>query len=107
MRTLLLILLTLLALPAFPASYTKIANNGALLPDSAPLGSGQSDWACTRDNATGLIWEVKTAASGWRDQSKTYTHYDDTARAQKLNGNVYINPTQTEIDAASNSFAEV
>jgi hypothetical protein len=66
MRTLLLILLTLLALPAFSKSYTMIANNGAALPNSAVLGNGTGDWACTRDNETGLIWEVKTTDRSMR-----------------------------------------
>jgi hypothetical protein len=43
--------------------FTKIANNGSELPASAALGSGPGDWACTRDNVTGLIWEVKTPAN--------------------------------------------
>jgi hypothetical protein len=43
--------------------FTKIANNGSELPISAELGSGPTDWACTRDNVTGLIWEVKTPAN--------------------------------------------
>jgi Protein of unknown function (DUF1566) len=54
--------------------YSKIANNGTVLPASAALGSGPSDWACTRDNLTGLIWEVKTT-SGLRHQNNTYTWY--------------------------------
>ena len=41
--------------------FTKIANNGSELPVSAELGSGPGDWACTRDNVTGLNWEVKTS----------------------------------------------
>src|SRR5665647_1400887 len=40
-------------------SFTKIDNNGNDLSDSAVLGSGHSDWACTLDNVTGLMWEVK------------------------------------------------
>jgi len=103
MRALLLILFVLLSLPA-SAAYTKIANNGSDLPDSALLGSAADDWGCTRDDATGLIWEVKTADGGLRDQGKTYTNYDDTTKAQKWNGSIYVNPTQAEIDAASNSF---
>ena len=75
MRVLLLILLTLAALPA-SATYTKMANNGAELPDSAYLGSGATDWACSRDNATGYIWEVKTT-SGLRNQSKQW--FDNNA----------------------------
>jgi hypothetical protein len=55
--------------------YTKIANDGSVLPASAVLGSGPGDWACTRDNITGLIWEVKTT-SGLRSQVHTYTWYD-------------------------------
>ena len=55
--------------------YTKIANNGSELPESATLGSGPNDWACTRDNVTGLIWEVKTADGGLRDRNNTYTWY--------------------------------
>ena len=107
MRTLLLILLTLLAFPAFPAPFTKIANNGADLPDSAVLGSGAGDWACTRDNATWRIWEVKTADGGLRDMNKTYTNYDNPDSEQKRTGSSYVSyarPTQAEIDAASNSI---
>jgi hypothetical protein len=59
-------------------TYTKIANNGSDLPDSAQLGSGVGDWACTRTNSSGLIWEVKTADGGLRDQNKTYSNYDSS-----------------------------
>jgi hypothetical protein len=31
---------------------------------------------CTRDNVTGLIWEVKTTDGGLRDQKWTYSSYD-------------------------------
>lgn len=55
--------------------FTKIANDGSTLPASATLGSGPTDWACTYDNHTGLMWEVKTT-SGLRSQSHTYTWYD-------------------------------
>lgn len=55
--------------------FTKIANNGSVLPASATLGSGSTDWACTRDNQTGLMWEVKTA-SGLRGKAHTYTWLD-------------------------------
>ena len=43
--------------------FTKIANDGSDLSEDAPLGKAPRDWACTRDNLTGLTWEVKTAAS--------------------------------------------
>lgn len=42
--------------------FTKIANDGSELPFSAQLGKQPGDWACTRDNVTGLMWEVKTAS---------------------------------------------
>jgi hypothetical protein len=89
---------------AFVVKYYKIANNGSDLPESALLGSAPDDWGCTRDNTTGLIWEVKNADGGLRDLNKTYTNYDDTTQAQKWNGSTYVNPTQAEIDAASNSL---
>ena len=57
--------------------YTKIANNGDELPATATLGSGPTDWACTRDNLTGLIWEVKVDdAAHLRHYQHTYTWYD-------------------------------
>lgn len=52
--------------------YTKIANDGTSLAATAALGNGAADWACTRDNVTGLVWEVKTADGGVRDRNKTY-----------------------------------
>jgi len=45
------------------------------LPDSAKLGSGANDWACTKDNRTGLIWEVKTTDFGLRDVGWGYSWY--------------------------------
>ncbi len=52
--------------------FTKISNSGAELADTAVLGTGPNDWACTRDNVTGLIWEVKTTDSGLRHNTHTY-----------------------------------
>lgn len=37
--------------------------------------SGATPHPCTRDNTTGLTWEVKTDDSGLRDQDWTYTWY--------------------------------
>jgi len=64
-----------IATPARTTGYTKIANNGSELPDSATLGANPTDWACTKDNKTGLIWEIKTNDGGLRDATKTYTNY--------------------------------
>jgi hypothetical protein len=41
----------------------------------ATPGSAASPHPCVRDNVTGLIWEVKTADGGLRDQNWTYTWY--------------------------------
>ncbi|MFO1344523.1 MAG: DUF1566 domain-containing protein [Burkholderiales bacterium] len=66
--------------------YTKISNSGNPLPASAALGSGPNDWACTRDNVTGLIWEVKVNnASHLRHMNHTYTWYSTDAG---INGGV-------------------
>ncbi|MBK9654800.1 MAG: DUF1566 domain-containing protein [Rhodanobacteraceae bacterium] len=59
--------------------YSKIANDGSELPNSATLGSAPGDWACTRDNTTGLIWEVKTDDGGLRDKDHRYTWYEPDA----------------------------
>jgi hypothetical protein len=58
--------------------YTKVANDGTALAASAVLGSNPTDWACTLDNITGLMWEVKTT-SGLRSQYSTYTWYSTNA----------------------------
>jgi hypothetical protein len=55
--------------------FTKVANNGSVLPATATLGSAASAWACTYDNTTGLLWEVKTT-SGLRNSTDTYSWYD-------------------------------
>lgn len=61
---------------------------------------------CVQDNVTGLMWEVKTADGGLRDWNTTYTNYDSTTSAQKLDTvtGLYVNPTQAEIDAGTNSI---
>ena len=56
--------------------YSKIANDGSDLPASAVLGTGAGAWGCTRDNVTGLIWEIKTDDNGLRNVGHRYTWYD-------------------------------
>jgi hypothetical protein len=56
--------------------FTKISNAGAALPATAPLGAAPGEWGCTRDNTTGLMWEVKTAAAGLRQQDHRYSWYN-------------------------------
>ena len=41
---------------------------------TATLGTGPKDWVCTRDNITGLLWEVK-ATSGLRNKDHTYSWF--------------------------------
>lgn len=60
--------------------YTKISNDGSELPADAQPGGGPADWACTRDNFTGLVWEVKVDDGGLRDKDWLYTwYYTDAA----------------------------
>ena len=60
---------------------------------------------CVQDNNTGLIWEGKTASPATsRLGTSTYVNYDDANSAQKFNGITFVNPTQTEIDANTNSI---
>ena len=55
--------------------FTKISNGGNALAVSASLGSAITDWACTRDNVTGLMWEIKSATAGLRSKSRGYSWY--------------------------------
>lgn len=57
--------------------YTKISNSGNPLPAGAALGTGANDWGCTRDNLSGLIWEVKlNNTSSLRHMDHRYAWYD-------------------------------
>ena len=61
-------------------SYAKICNSGEVAgegscPADPVLGSGANQWACTLDNVTGLMWEVKTDDDGLRDKDNTYSWY--------------------------------
>jgi len=55
--------------PRIPPSYTKLGQDGAKLDDNATHVDEGGDWIMTRDNVTGLIWEIKTAAN----KDDTYT----------------------------------
>lgn len=58
--------------------YTKIANNGSTLAANAALGNLPGEWACTKDNVTGLTWEVKTM-TGLRTNNYRYLWYSTDA----------------------------
>lgn len=61
--------------------YTRLCNSGDAAgtntcPATPVLGSGADEWSCTRDNVTGLVWEVKTAgAAGLRGAAHRYAWY--------------------------------
>ena len=47
-----------------------------------PLEPGARNWGCTRDNVTGLVWEIK-AAAGLQASGNTYSWYNPD---KNLNG---------------------
>ncbi len=59
-----------------PGSYTKLGHGGAELPETADHIDDGGPWLMTRDNKTGMIWEVKSALPGLRFKGNTYTWYD-------------------------------
>jgi hypothetical protein len=87
--------------------YSKIANDGSVLPASATLGTGPGDWACTRDNVTGLIWEVKVNdVANLRHFNHTYTWYDTNAtvnggNAGTIGTNTSCNSTLTNCNTTA------
>jgi hypothetical protein len=83
---------TYVTAPAQSTGYTKISNSGNELPDTALFGIAPDKWACTRDNKTGLTWEVKTSDGGLRDMSKTYTNYflNATGYGSQTNSDVFV-----------------
>ncbi len=56
--------------------YTKIGGDGSVLHKSVQLGTGPTDWVCSIDEETGLMWEIKTSDGALRDKGHTYTPYD-------------------------------
>jgi hypothetical protein len=58
--------------------FTKISNSGGVVPASVALGASANDWACTYDDVTGLMWEVKTT-SGLRSSQHNYSGYSSDA----------------------------
>ena len=68
-------LLTKVGAGAAAFDFSKIANDGSVVLSTVALGVNPTDWACTKDNVTGLIWEVKTATAGLRNVNHTYTWY--------------------------------
>ncbi|MDZ7832996.1 MAG: DUF1566 domain-containing protein [Desulfobacterales bacterium] len=69
--------------PRVPQSYTKLGYGGEVLADNAVHVDDGGPWIMTRDNVTGLIWEVKTEESGLRNNNNTYTWYDPDPEINK------------------------
>ncbi len=85
--------------------YTKICNSGEKAgtgncPADPALGNGSNDWACTLDNVTGLIWEVKTNDNGLRDKDWTFTWYNTDA---STNGGYQGTPDDATTDNCANT----
>jgi hypothetical protein len=60
--------------------FTKICRSGKVAGErgcsaNPSPGNRPNKWGCTRDNVTGLIWEVK-AESGLHNSSSTYSWYN-------------------------------
>ena len=89
-------------------SFSKVCNNGETAGNqncsiNAGLGNNPTDWACTQDNVTGLMWEVKTSSN----RGNTYTNYDDPKALQVYGGGIPTldrAPSQSEINAITNSI---
>lgn len=56
--------------------FTKISGDGLVLSADATLGTAASDWTCTLDHVTGLLWEVRPNQPGTlRDRAHTYSWF--------------------------------
>ena len=65
------------------SNYTKLNANGDALSYKA------HDWACVRDNHSGLVWEVKTDDGGPRDKDNTYRWGGKSASKMALSDGRY------------------
>ena len=81
--------------------YSKIANNGSDLGAGVglALGTNPADWACTRDNITGLTWEVKVNDEthlrhwNWQYTWHNSTGVNDGGNAGSVGSNTSCNST--------------
>lgn len=58
-------------------SFTKLDGLGRPLADQSVSYDVQL-WSCVRDDVTGLIWEVKTDDTDFRDRNWTYSWYNSS-----------------------------
>ncbi len=66
-------------------SYTKLGLGGAELPDDALHIDEGGPWIMTRDNVTGLVWELKTSAN--RNDKYTWSDAQNVFAAALNNSN--------------------
>lgn len=85
---------------------TNPSNTDGKLGFSYSTVGSYSKEECVKDNITGLTWEGKPT-TGFRAATNTYTNYDSTTAAQFWNGTADVNPTQAQIDAATNTVGYV
>jgi len=74
-------------------SYTKLGSGGVELPDNATIADG---WIMTRDNVTGLIWEIKTDDGTIHDKDNTYTWCDSNSSTNGGDAGTCGNSANTE-----------
>lgn len=97
--------------------YTRICASGeaagtGACPADPPLGTGPNEWACTRDQVTGILWELKTTDGSLRDWHtelsmqnwgwgwRTQTDLRNLLNAQALCGKTnWDMPTPTELQS--------
>ncbi|MBI4791914.1 MAG: DUF1566 domain-containing protein [Deltaproteobacteria bacterium] len=82
-------------------SYTKLAHGDEALPDTATYDDG---WIMTRDNVTGLIWEMKTDNGSIHDRNNHYTWCDTNPATNGGDAGTCGDGTDTEdfIDEVNN-----
>jgi hypothetical protein len=64
-------------------SFAKVCNSGEVAgtgtcPAGPVLGTAATDWGCTQDKVTGLVWEIKVD-TGLRKFTKNYTNLGNGA----------------------------
>lgn len=60
---------------AYTGNFTKLDATGAALPSDA------TEWACVKDNNTGLTWEAKTSDGGRHDAAWTFSWYSSLLKS--------------------------
>lgn len=85
--------------------FTRICNSGEVAgsgacPVDPALGPGDDEWVCTRDNVTGLIWEVKTpgnANDSFNFADASDVHADAVNAAELCGFNDWRVPSRREL----------